>query len=82
MFERMTVADYKEIYEKLLHLSFDADGFGLFVHISDEDAEKCIWIAAMLDVLNDVPLSRMEHTFKQKKMTFDWDKFWKENYEP
>ena len=59
MFERMTIADYKEIYEKILHLSFDADGFGLFKHITDEDVEKCIWIAAILDVLNDVPLGRM-----------------------
>ena len=80
MFERMTIADYKEIYEKVLDLSFDADGFGLFKHITDEDAEKCLWIAAILEVLNDVPLGRMEHIFKQRKMKYDWRVFMKENY--
>ena len=81
MVERMTVADYKEIYEKILDLSFDAEGFGLFKHITDEDAEKCLWIAAILETLKDVPLSRMEHIFRQRSMTYDSKKFWGENFE-
>ena len=81
MFEKMTVADYKEIYEKVLALSFDADGFRAFTDTKEEDVEKCIWIAAILDVLNDVPCRKMEHIFRRKKLTVDWAKFWKENYE-
>jgi hypothetical protein len=42
MFDQMSVANYKELYEKVLELSFDADGFGLFEDISDEDAEKAL----------------------------------------
>ena len=81
MFDEMSVANYKEIYEKVLSLSIDADGFGLFENVSDEDAEKAIWIAAILDVLNDVPVRRMNHIFQQRNMKYDWEQFQKEYYE-
>ena len=44
---RLTVEGYKEIYEAIVALSCDADGYGLFKHITDEDVEKCKWIAAI-----------------------------------
>ena len=72
---RLTVEGYKEIYEAIVALSCDADGYGLFKHITDEDVEKCKWIAAIYEVLNDVPHSRMVHIFKQKKIKFDCDCF-------
>ena len=81
MFDQMSVANYKELYEKVLELSFDADGFGLFEDISDEDAEKALWIAAILEVLNDVPARRMNHIFQQRNMKYDWEQFLNKYYE-
>ena len=42
----MTVADYKKIHDMIIALSIDADGYGLFDRISDEDVEKCKWISS------------------------------------
>ena len=58
-----------------MSLSVDADGYGLFESISEEDVEKCKWIAAICEVLNDVPRSRKEHIFKYRKVDFDYIEF-------
>lgn len=71
--DNMTIAEYKEIYEAIVSLSVDADGYGLFESISEEDVEKCKWIAAICEVLNDVP--RKEHIFKYRKVDFDYIEF-------
>lgn len=71
----MTVAEYKEIYEAIVSLSVDADGYGLFENISEEDVEKCKWIASICEVLNDAPRSRKEHIFKYRKVDFDYIEF-------
>ncbi|MCF2595307.1 hypothetical protein [Pseudoflavonifractor phocaeensis] len=76
----MTVSDYKKIHDMIIALSIDADGYGLFDRISEEDVEKCKWIAAILETLNDVPLSRVEHIFEQKEIEFDYEEFWCKNY--
>ena len=73
--DNMTIAEYKENYEAIVSLSVDADGYGLFESISEEDVEKCKWIAAICEVLNDVPRSRMEHIFQQRKVDFDYIEF-------
>lgn len=73
--KEMNVANYKRIYEEILELSFDADGYGLFEKINDEDIEKCKYIAAILEVLNDVPIRRMEHIFEYKKIEFNYIDF-------
>lgn len=77
--DAMTIADYKAIYEAIVSLSVDADGYGLFESISDEDVEKCKWIAAICEVLDDVPRSRMEHIFKYRKVDFDYIDFIEES---
>lgn len=77
--DNMTAAEYKEIYEAIVSLSVDADGYGLFENIYEEDVEKCKWIAAIWEVLNDVPRSRMEHIFQQRKVDFDYMNFIEEN---
>ena len=74
----MKLEGYQEIYDLILTIADDADGFGLFENITDEDVEKCKWIAAILEVLNDVPLRRMEHIFKYKKIEFDSEEFLEE----
>ena len=74
----MKLEGYQEIYDLILTIADDADGFGLFENITDEDVEKCKWIAAILEVLNDVPLRRMEHIFKYKKIDFDSEEFLEE----
>ena len=77
--DAMTIADYKAIYEAIVSLSVDADGYGLFESISNKDVEKCKWIAAICEVLDDVPRSRMEHIFKHCKVDFDYIDFIEEN---
>ena len=77
--DAMTIADYKAIYEAIVSLSVDADGYGLFDSISNEDVEKCKWIAAICEVLDDVPRSRMEHIFKYRKVDFDYIDFIEES---
>ena len=74
----MKLEGYQEIYDLILTIADDADGFGLFENITDEDVEKCKWIAAILEVMNDVPLRRMEHIFKYKKIEFDSEEFLEE----
>lgn len=71
----ISVATYKAVYENIVSLSVDADSFGLFKNITDEDVEKCMWFAAIMEVLDDVPRRRVEHTFKQKKIEFDYCDF-------
>ena len=73
--DSLSVETYKSIYDAIVALSVDADGYGLFENISDENVEKCKWIAAICEVLNDVPRSRMEHIFQQRKVDFDYFEF-------
>ena len=70
--DSLSVETYKSIYDTIVALSVDADGYGLFENISDEDVEKCKWIAAMREVLDDVPRRRMEHIFQYRKVDFDY----------
>ena len=76
---RMSVNDYKELFEEVVKMTNDADGFGLFDQISEEDVEKAKWIACIIDCLNDVPLTRVEHIFEQKNIEFDVEEFYEEN---
>ena len=73
--DSLAVDGYEAIYDAVLALANDADGFGLFDAITPEDVQKCKWIAAILEVLNDVPQRRMEHIFKYKKISFDYLEF-------
>ena len=77
--KRMTVNDYKALFEEGVKMTNDADGFGLFDQISEEDVEKAKWIACIMDCLNDVPLTRQEHIFEQKNIEFDVEEFYEEN---
>lgn len=71
----ISVAAYKAVYENIVSLSIDADGYGLFENITDDDVEKCKWLAAIIDVIDDVPKRRVEHVFKYKKIEFDYSDF-------
>ena len=75
----LSIETYRSIYDTIVAISVDADGYGLFENISDEDVEKCKWIAAICEVLDDVPRCRMEHIFKYRKVDFDYIDFIEEN---
>lgn len=75
----MTIEDYKALYDHVVEMSMDADNYGLFKHISDEDVEKCKWIYLINECLQDVPMGRVRHIFKQKKIKFDVIEFLEEN---
>lgn len=79
IWDDLSIDDYKVVYDAIVSLSVDADGFGLFEQISDEDVEKCKWIAAIYEILDDVPKRRMVHIFSHKNIKFDYEKFLEEN---
>ena len=78
-FDEMKLEDYKAIYEAIVSLSCDADGFGLYDGITTEDVEKCKCIAAIFNVLGDVPRRRVNHIFQHKEIRFDCERFLEEN---
>ena len=78
-FDEMKLEDYKAIYEAIVSLSCDADGFGLYDGITTEDVEKCKWIAAIFNVLGDVPRRRVNHIFQHTEIRFDCERFLEEN---
>ena len=71
----MKVSDYQRLHDEILEMSFDMDGVVIFGDSSEEDIEKCKWIAAMLSVLEDVPKSKMEVMFKHRNIKFDYIEF-------
>ena len=73
--ESLSIEAYKSVYDAIVALSVDADGYGLFESISDEDVEKCKWIAAIMEELDDVPRRRMEHIFNHKRIDFNYMEF-------
>ena len=74
----LSVDGYREIYDAILTLADDADSYGLFKRITSEDIQKCKWIAAIFEVLNDVPRRQMKHVFKCQKISFDYLEFFEE----
>ena len=78
-FDEMKLEDYKAIYEAIVSLSCYADGFGFYDGITTEDVEKCKWIAAIFNVLGDVPRRRVNHIFHHKEIRFDCERFLEEN---
>lgn len=75
----MTVNDYKALYDAVVNMSMDAEEFGLFDTITDEDVEKAKWIACIMDCLNDVPSRRTKHILREKAINFDVIDFLEEN---
>jgi len=71
--EEMSVDEYLDLYRKLITLSMDADGFGLFETITERDIVKAKIIRAIIDVLDDVPHRRMKHIMSYKKVDYDVD---------
>ena len=49
----MKLAKYALSYKKFYPMVPDADNFGLFEHISETDIEKCKWIAAIHELLEE-----------------------------
>ena len=71
--EEMSVDEYLDLYRKVITLSMDADGFGLFETITERDIVKAKIIRAIIDVLDDVPHRRMKHIMSYKKVDYDVD---------
>ena len=71
--EEMSVDGYLDLYRKVVRLSMDADGFGLFEMITERDIAKAKIIRAIIDVLDDVPIRRMKHIMSYKKIDYDVD---------
>ena len=77
----MNIKNYKKLYEEILEMSYDMEEVSVYCNPTDENIEKCKWIAAILEVLNDVPKSQMECMFEYKDIAFDYIKFMEsENY--
>ena len=79
MMNEMNLNEYKALYDEVVRMSIDADGFGLFDEINEEDIEKAKWIACIIECMNDVPLRRVKHIFQHKNIEFDVEEFYEEN---
>lgn len=62
----MTVKDYEDIYDAIVALSIDAEGFALDGNYENDEEEKVDLILQMIDCLNDVPLSRANWIVKEQ----------------
>ncbi len=70
----MQLKDYQRLYDKILKMSYDIEEISLS-NPTEEDIEKCKWIAAMHKVINDVPQGKTEYLLMQKKIKFDYIEF-------
>lgn len=68
----MKVENFSLVYNSTGKIVEDADGFGLFAHISDLDVEKSQWIMAIHTVLNDIPKRKMKAVFRKNKIKFNY----------
>ena len=75
----MKVEDYKRAYKLILDISYDVEEFNTIYQTTEEEIEKCKWIKCIFETLNNVPVSRMEYTFKSKNIEFDELAFLKAN---
>jgi hypothetical protein len=71
----MTLNDYARLYNEILEMSFDMDGISAWSGISSESIEKCKYVSAILETLNDVPRHKIESIFSRKKIDFDYIEF-------
>lgn len=58
--ETMTLEDYEKLYDIILAVSFDADGYSLDGSFDNDEIEKCQLIRNMIECLDDVPKGRTE----------------------
>ena len=68
----MNVENFSRVYNSTGKILEDAEGFGLFTHISDLDVEKSQWIMAIHTVLNDIPKQKMKAVFRKNKIKFNY----------
>ena len=66
----MKADNFFQVYDFTGKILEDAEGFGLFTHISDLDVEKSQWIMAIHTVLNDIPKRKMKAVFRKHKIKF------------
>lgn len=68
----MKAENFSRVYNFTGKILEDAEGFGLFTHISDLDVEKSQWIMAIHTVLNDIPKQKMKAVFRKNKIKFNY----------
>lgn len=68
----MRVDNFSRVYHSTGKILEDAEGFGLFTHISDLDVEKSKWIMAIHTVLNGIPKKKMNAVFRKNKIKFNY----------
>lgn len=78
----MKADNFFQVYDFTGKILEDAEGFGLFTHISDLDVEKSQWIMAIHTVLNDIPKRKMKAVFRKHKIKFNYLAFVREIESP
>ena len=68
----MKADNFFQVYDFTGKVLEDAEGFGLFTHISDLDVEKSQWIMAIHTVLNGIPKRKMKAVFRKHKIKFNY----------
>ena len=70
---KFTLTDYKELYNKLLDMSYDVEEFHSMRNLTDEEVKKLKYIMAMHLILSDVPLRKAEYYFHITNQQFNYD---------
>lgn len=68
----MTLEEYKELYFKVVHMTYDWEGF-FGDEIEDKDEyedcfKKALIVSLMKETIGDVPMGSIKYWFKQKKI--------------
>ena len=73
---QMGLISYEMAYDAMYHMVPDADGFGLFEDIREKDVEKCMWIAAIYEVVAEVVAKYVNPIFSELNIQYDWEEFY------
>ena len=70
----MSIEEYIKIYDLIVSLSFDTEGFKL-ENPTPEEQEKAVLIKLMVDCLSDVPLGRYNFYKKRNLIAIDEEQY-------
>ena len=72
----MGLNSYEIAHDRMHNIVPDADGFGLFDRIREKDVEKCKWIAAIYEVVNEAVEKYVNPIFSEMNIQYDWEEFY------
>lgn len=76
----MNIEEYKKIYDLIIELSCDTEGFNLS-NPTPEEQEKAVLISIIAGCLNDVPMGRYNFFKERNLITIDEKQYFNSLFE-